>query len=142
MSRKASRKFGGATANTAAVRAKRSFSDGICPAPSHIRLHNRTKRSGRVLHPFDAPLHVLVALSVPLPLVVSKNSVAAMVEGRVLYESALAKALFHLSMSEGLIVPEKWGAAAGEATTAAAAAAADTIFGFDLCQNFWAFDYR
>ena len=47
-----------------------------------------------------------------------------------MYESALAKALFHLSMSEGLIVPEKWGAAAGEATTAAAAA--DTIFGFDL----------
>ena len=39
-----------------------------------------------------------------------------------MYESALAKALFHLSMSEGLIVPEKWGAAAGEATTAAAAA--------------------
>jgi len=64
-----------------------------------------------------------------------------MVEGRVLYESALAKALFHLSMSEGLIVPEKWGAAAGEATTAAAAAA-DTIFGFDLCQNFWAFDLQ
>lgn len=57
-----------------------------------------------------------------------------------MYESALAKALFHLSMSEGLIVPEKWGAAAGEATTAAAAA--DTIFGFDLCQNFWAFDFQ
>jgi len=97
-------------------------------------LHNRTKRPGRVLHPSDAPLHV--ALSVPLPLALSKNSVAAMVEGRVLYESALAKALFHRSMSEGLIVPGKWGAAAGEATTAAAAA--DTIFGFDfLCQNFW-----
>ena len=45
-----------------------------------------------------------------------------------MYEFALAKALFHLSMSDGFILPVGW----DDTAVGAAATAADTIL-LDLC---------